>query len=136
MLAPLLSGGLGRTLLAAGVQPVQRADDSVQSPAADVDVDHRGLDAAVPQELLDVPQIGAAIEPVPQQLLDRPNVVAVHQQVRGEGVAQGMAGRRLDQSGPARREVPAPLAREMTGEILGQEILGEEDEPSGNLSPR
>jgi hypothetical protein len=34
-----------------------------------------------------------------------------------------------------RREVPLTSRREMTGEILGQEILGEEGEPSGNLSP-
>src|SRR3954464_9892365 len=73
MSAPLLSSGLGRTLLVlgTGVQPVQRTDHSAQRPAADMNVNHRGLEAAVPQEFLDVAQIGTAIEQMSSEAMSK-----------------------------------------------------------------
>ena len=53
-----------------GLQEVHRALDAPAAAIEHVSVNHRGLHALVPEELL-----------------HRPDVVAVHQQVRGEGVA-------------------------------------------------
>jgi hypothetical protein len=60
------------------LQEVHRALHAPASTVEDVGVDHRRLHALVPEELL-----------------HRPDVVAVHQQVRGERMPQGVAGRRL-----------------------------------------
>ena len=43
------------------------------------------------------------------QLLDHQDVVAVHQEVGGEGVAEGVAGRRLDEAGGRDRIVESLL---------------------------
>ena len=69
-------------------------------------VDHRRLHALVPQELL-----------------QGSNVVAVDQQVGGEGVAEGMAGRQLDdpRSPPGIMEgaLKAPLVEMMAPALSG-----------------
>jgi hypothetical protein len=65
-----------------GLQEVHRALDTPASSVEDVGVDHGRLHALVAEELLD----GA-------------DVVAVHQEVGGEGMAEGVAGRRLDEAG-------------------------------------
>jgi hypothetical protein len=76
-----------------GLQEVHRALDTPAAPVEDVGVDHRRLHALVAEELL-----------------DGPDVVAVHQEVGGEGVAEGMAGRRLDEAGGPERVVEGLLA--------------------------
>ena len=63
-----------------GLQKVHRALHAPAATVEDMSVDHGGLHALVPEELL-----------------HRPDVVAVYQQVRGEGVAQSVAGRQLHQ---------------------------------------
>jgi hypothetical protein len=76
------------------LQHVDRAPHSPPATVEHVGVDHGRLHALMPQKLL-----------------HRPDVVAVHQQVRGEGVPQGMAGRRLGDAGLPCRVVEGPLQR-------------------------
>ena len=75
-------------------------------------IDHRRLDAAVAQDLL-----------------DRPDVVAALQEVGGEGVAQGVAGRVLEDPGRAAGVVKGPLdaslVKVMTPVLATPRVLGE-----------
>ena len=64
--------------------PVGRAAHAARPAVQHVGVDHGGGHVAVPKELL-----------------DRTNVVAILQQVGGEGVAEGMAGGVLGKAGPS-----------------------------------
>jgi len=61
-----------------GTLSVRRALYTSATPVEHVGIDHGGLHALVPE-----------------QLLYRPDVVAIHQQVRGERVSQGVTGCRL-----------------------------------------
>ena len=64
-------------------QAVCRAADPSTTAAQDVGVDHGGADVAVPEELL-----------------DRPDVIAVLEQMRSERVPQTVTRRPLGNSGP------------------------------------
>jgi len=71
------------TDVALGVERVDRADDAAAAAhVEDVGVDHGGLDVFVPENLL-----------------DGSDVVAVHQEVGGKGVAEGVAADLLRDSG-------------------------------------
>ena len=56
-------------------QDIHRASDAASATVEYVGIDHRRAYIAMPQ-----------------QLLDRPDVVAVFEEVRGEGMAEGMTG--------------------------------------------
>src|SRR5690606_22704049 len=71
---------------------IQRAADAVAAAVEDVGIDLRGGDILVAQ-----------------QLLDGANVVALLQQVGGEGMAQGVAGRRLGDPRAAHGRLHRPL---------------------------
>jgi hypothetical protein len=66
---------------------IHRALDSPAATIEDVGIDHRGLHAAVPQELL-----------------DRPDVITAHEEMGREGMTERMAGRMLGI--PALRAAP------------------------------
>ena len=60
---------------------IHRALDSPATAVEDVGIDHRGLHATVPQELL-----------------NRPDVITAHEEMSREGMAEGMAGCMLGDS--------------------------------------
>jgi hypothetical protein len=92
-----------------GSQEIHRALDAPATTVEHMGVDHRGLHALVPEELL-----------------HGPNVVAVHQKVRGKGMAQGVAGRRLDDAcrpdGLVERLLDAPVVQVMPAALSGPRI--------------
>ena len=87
----------------------------LNSPAAavdDVGVDHRGLHA-----------------PVPQELLDRPDVISSHEEMGRERVAEGMADRVLGDAGLARCVVEGSLGRPLV-EVMATSF------PGGRVAPQ
>ena len=72
--------------------PTRRRPGNTAATVEDMGVDHRRPDALVAEELL-----------------DGPDVVAAHQEVGGEGVTQGVAGRRLDDPRLLHRLPEGPL---------------------------
>lgn len=96
----------------AASQRVGRASNSPATSAIqDVCVNHSGFQV-----------------PVPEQLLNCPNVVAVLEQVRREGVAEGVAAHRLlDVGGPNGRvngPLNDPLVRVMPADQAGSRVGG------------
>ena len=74
------------------LQAIQRTTDPMPSTIQDMRIDHCRLDALMAQDLL-----------------DRPDVVTALEEMRREGVPQGVAGRVLDHSGGPARVVKGPL---------------------------
>src|SRR5262245_43355879 len=81
-------GSPGEDVIRGGhaLQAIQRAEDATATPVEDVGVDHGGI------------HVGVA-----EQLLNGADVVALLQEVSGEGVAQRVAGGRLGDAGRAHR---------------------------------
>jgi hypothetical protein len=84
---------------------IHRALDSPATAVEDVGIDHRGLHATVPQELL-----------------DGPDVITAHEEMGRERMAEGMAGRVLGDSGLARCVVEGSLDRPLV-EVMATSFL-------------
>src|SRR5882672_10468865 len=74
------------------VEAVQRAHDSPGAAVEDVDVDHRGRDVAVAEELLDGPDVVAGLE-----------------EMGGEGVTEGVTGDAFGEAGTGGGELDGAL---------------------------
>jgi hypothetical protein len=103
-------------------RPFQGVNGAAHTPAAgtthDVCVDHGRVDAAVPQ-----------------QLLDRPNVIAVLDEMRGERMSEGVAvdvafhssGARGLRHGPLNDSLVQVMATNEVGTRIGRQIFGREE---------